>query len=64
MDPYQELANAIVLQAVKDYRMTDDEQELKEIEHFFRSAWFGVLTSVDPDLLISKLRKEKKQYDY
>ena len=32
MDPYQELANAIVLQAVKDYRMTDDEQELKEIE--------------------------------
>ena len=44
--------------------MTDDEQELKEIERFFRSAWFGVLTSVDPDLLISKLRKEKKQYDY
>ena len=32
MDPYQELANAIVLQAVKDYRMTDDEQELREIE--------------------------------
>lgn len=64
MDPYQELANAIVLQAVKDYRMTDDEQKLKEIERFFRSAWFGVLTSVDPDLLISKLRKEKKQYDY
>jgi len=64
MDPYQELANAIVLQAVKDYRMTDDERELKEIERFFRSAWFGVLTSVDPGLLISKLRKEKKQYDY
>ena len=64
MDPYQELANAIVLQAVKDYRRTDDERELREIERFFRSAWFGVLTSVDPDLLISKLRKEKKQYDY
>ena len=64
MDPYQELANAIVLQAVKDYRMTDEKRELKEIERFFRSAWFGVLTSVDPDLLISKLRKEKKQYDY
>ena len=64
MDPYQELANAIILQAVKDYRMTDDERELQEIERFFRSDWFGVLTSVDPDLLISKLRKEKKQYDY
>lgn len=64
MDPYQELANAIVLQAVKDYRMTDDEQELKEIERFFRSNWFGVLTKVDPNLLIANLRKEKKTYDY
>lgn len=64
MDPYQELANAIVLQAVKDYRMAEDEQDLKEIERFFRSSWFGVLTSIDPDLLISKLRKEKKKYDY
>jgi hypothetical protein len=64
IDAYEKLANSVILQAVKDYRMTDDEQELKEIERFFRSAWFGVLTSVDPDLLISKLRKEKKQYDY
>ena len=64
MDPYEELANAIILQAVKDYRLTDDEQELNEIERFFRSGWFGVLTKVDPDLLIRKLRKEKKQYDY
>ena len=38
MDPYQELANAIVLQAVKDYRMTDDEQELKEnVDAYFQS---------------------------
>ena len=64
MDPYEELANAIVLQAVKDYRMTDDEKELKEIERFFRSGWFGVLTKVDSDLLIKQLRKEKAQYDY
>ena len=61
MDPYEELANAIILQAVKDYRMTDDEQELKEIERFFCSGWFGVLTKVDPDLLIRKLRKEKSK---
>ena len=64
MDPYQELANAVILRAVEDYRLTDDEKELKELEHFFRSSWFGVLTKVDPDLLITKLRKEKKQYDY
>lgn len=64
MDPYQELANAIVLRAVEDYRLTDDEQELEEIERFFRSDWFGVLTKLDPDLLIKRLRKEKKAYEY
>ena len=26
MNPYEELANAIILQAVKDYRLTDDER--------------------------------------
>ena len=59
MNPYENLANAIVLQAVKDYRLTDDEAELAEIERFFRSDWFGVLTDVDPEYLIRKLRKEK-----
>ena len=64
MDPYQELANAIVLQAVKDYRLHDNEQELASIERFFRSDWFSVLTNVDPETLITKLRKEKVRYEY
>ena len=64
MDPYENLANAIILQAVKDYRLPDNESELKKIERFFHSDWFSVLTSLDPDLLIQKLRKEKRQYDY
>ena len=64
MNPYEELANAIVLQAVKDYRLHDDEQELASIERFFRSGWFGVLTSINPEMLISKLRKEKVRYEY
>ena len=58
MNPYEELANAIILQAVKDYRLTDDERELQEIERFFRSGWFGVLTTLDPELLISRLKQE------
>ena len=64
MNPYEELANAIVLQAVKDYRLHDDEQELASIERFFRSGWFNTLTSIDPEMLIAKLRKEKVCYDY
>ena len=59
MNPYEDLANAIILQAVKDYRLTDDERELQEIERFFRSGWFGVLSKVDPEFLIKELRKEK-----
>ena len=61
MKPYENLANAIILQAVKDYRLSDDERELKEIERFFRSGWFGVLSKVDPEYLIKKLRKEKQK---
>ena len=62
--PYENLANAIVLQAVKDYRLHDDEQELASIERFFRSGWFNTLTSIDSEMLIAKLRKEKVRYEY
>jgi len=63
MDPYENLANAIILRAVEDYRLTDNEKELEEIEAFFHSYWFATLTRLDPDLLIKKLRKEKRNYD-
>lgn len=59
MTPYENLANAIVMQAVKDYRKSIREEELKSIERFFRSSWFSVLTSVDPEFLIKNLREEK-----
>lgn len=64
MNPFEELANAIVIQAVKDYRLHDDEPTLNEIERFFRSDWFATLTKIDPESLIKNLRKEKVQYDY
>ena len=64
MNPYEELANAIVLQAVKDYRLYEDERELASIERFFRSSWFSTLTNINPEMLISKLRKEKVRYEY
>ena len=57
MTAYEELANALVLQAVKDWR-SGDERDKAEVEHFFRSAWFGCLTKLDPEALIMNLRKE------
>ncbi len=69
MPGYQMLANVIVEQAVKEYR--DALRRLKknpnsnaamveamEIEEFFHSPWYEVLTQVDPDYLIDRLRKE------
>lgn len=68
-NPYTGLANAIILQAVKDYRDAikklsrgrvnkDAEIKKQEILNFFRSDWFGVLTEIDPEMLIRKLDEE------
>lgn len=59
MNAYDELANAIVLQAVRDYRLHSNRNELARLEEFFRSGWFSSLTSLDPELLIARLQEEK-----
>ena len=69
MDIYENLANAIILQAVKDYRKALKVLRYNprkstalivknQCEVFFRSAWYGMLTSVDGEMLICKLHKE------
>lgn len=69
MDSFEKLANAIVLQAVKDYRTAlkraarhpkdrDGLAVKNECERFFRSGWFGVLTGIDPEMLMRKLQME------
>lgn len=68
-NPYEKLANAIILQAVSDYRRAlrkvkknpknrDAIDGALQIERFFRSEWYQVLTSVDGEYLIEKLREE------
>ena len=71
-DNDQDLANAIVVRAAKDYRKalerldeTPDsvgaENEIKRLEKFFRSDYYKLLTSVDGELLINKLKQEGGQ---
>jgi hypothetical protein len=58
---YENLANAIVEQAVKDYRAakrTGNSGRIASIRRFFRSDWFGTLTDIDGEYLIRKLDKE------
>ena len=66
---YEKLANAIVLQAVKDYRLAlkrlakhpRNKEALytkKEVEEFFRSGFYETLTTVDGEILIQKVNEE------
>lgn len=56
--PYEELANAIIIQAAKDYCSARGKGERSRIMRFFKSEWFVVLTDVDPQLFIEKLNKK------
>ena len=69
LDPYEELANAIVEQAAKDYR--EMRRKLKknpndmvvrgqmgEVVKFFHSRWFGILTDANPDYILEQLKEE------
>lgn len=69
MYSYENLANAIILQAVKDYRVAlkalarKPDAVLpafnkKEIEKFFSSSWFNSLTDLDPQMLVERLNAE------
>ena len=73
-DSYENLANAIVLQAVKDWRSAvrklkkrpryDPAKQMKEeCETFFLSEWFEQLTEVDGRYLLRKLKQEEGIYD-
>ena len=52
MENIKLLANAIILQAVKDYRHTYSPQTRAEIKRFFRSEWFRALTHLTEKRLL------------
>lgn len=70
IDAYEKLANSVILQAVKDYRTArkklkyhpknkDAKLMIEDCESFFRSDWFAVLTSLDGEMLLKKLKEEE-----
>lgn len=73
IDGYQKLAGAITVQAVEDFRkavkhlakgkgnLILDMREIKEVIAFVKSEWFGTLTKVDTELILSKLQEEVDQ---
>lgn len=72
IEPYKELANAIILQAVEDYRKWTKEysgsredrklrKSLAELKEFFRSEWFAILTDLDGEQLLARLKSELEE---
>ena len=68
MEAYENLANAIILQAVEDYRAalkrlkrdphnTSARQTAREVEEFFLSDWFKALTDADGEMILNRLRE-------
>lgn len=69
----ENLAAAIILKAAQDYRQAEwtakrakyaklrveARWEMQRIEEFIRSQWFGVLSDLDPEELIKRLREER-----
>lgn len=71
-DPYQNLAQGIIMQAVKDWR--DAVKKLKkrpkyepakqmkeECERFFLSDWFYELSGVEGSIILKKLQEENEE---
>ncbi len=66
----ERLANAIIVRAAKDYRTAARKirrypgnkahmNTLMEVEEFFLSRWFAVLTEADGEMILSKLKEEE-----
>ena len=68
-DPWDELAMAIINQAVEDWRrlisakkhvlwVRGQKISLMEIRQFFRSDYCQLLVGADPEIILSRLEKE------
>ena len=67
---FTEIAKGIIVQAADDYRNALDgrgyenrtaEYAVKEIERFFRSSYFRMLTKVNGEYLIEQLKREHEE---
>lgn len=71
-EAFENLANAIIMKAVIDYKAAliklrrcktfkgraNARAVISECEAFFKSQWFGILTDLDPQMLIRKIKEE------
>ncbi len=56
---YVLLADAVIVQAAKDYRRAGTPQIRETIKNFLLSEWFCVLTDMDGKKLYNRLERER-----
>ena len=70
MDGYEMLAAAVVERAVLDYRQAQEnirtkynvleaQNVIRNLDRFFRSEWFGILSDLDGEDLIELMRRQE-----
>lgn len=55
---YKDLANAIIIQACKDY---EEEHYRDDVTVFLRGEWFNTLTDLDGEKLLGKLKERQRE---
>ena len=65
LDPYEKLANAVIIQAVKDYRRepgtAETNPEKAKIIAWIMSGNFSAITDLNPVALVETLKKEDER---
>lgn len=60
-DAYHALANAIIERAAIDYKNAlkyNLPKTQARCENFFRSQWFSILTNIDGETIINRIKKD------
>lgn len=72
LTPHEQLANAIILQAVRDFRVSysslkknpndlEAQNMLREVRAFFKGGWICALTELDGAGLLDSIEREMEQ---
>lgn len=71
---YRLLANAVIIQAAKDYEKAlvadhicsteETQRDLKEVERFFKGELISLFTPIDGVVLMNKIKRQVIEFEY
>ena len=58
MKEYENLINAIIIQACKDY---EQEYYRDDVEVFLKGEWFKAITDLDGEMILKELKERQRE---